>query len=159
MCAIVLRLTVNLKLIKDTLLRSLLTRLFTFPSPFFFPNPFIHPSVPQCSLSLRIRADGRGTCCLMPGGQAIEGVREIEIEGSREREGARVYSCGHGMASHSALTCDKAAVTLFPDPFPNKSCGFFQIFDLFLQWMMMMRKLLMFSSLKLYPFLILYGHN
>lgn len=68
-CRVVLRLALNLKLIKDTQQHSLLTWLFTFPSPFFFSNPFIHPSVLQWSLSLRIQADGTGACCLMPGGQ------------------------------------------------------------------------------------------
>lgn len=58
---VVLKLSVNLKLIKDTQLLSLLTWLFTFPSPFFPPNPFIRPSVPLCSLSLRIWADGKGS--------------------------------------------------------------------------------------------------
>lgn len=67
-CRVVVRLALNLKLIKDTQQHSLLTWLFTFPSP-FFSNPFIHPSVLQWSLSLRIQADGTGECCLMPGGQ------------------------------------------------------------------------------------------
>lgn len=57
---VLLRLGLNLKLIKDMQQHSLLTWLFTFPSPFFFSNPFIHPSVLQWSLSLRTQADGRG---------------------------------------------------------------------------------------------------
>lgn len=95
---VVLRLSVNLKLIKDTQLRSLLTWLFTFPSP-VFSNPFIRPSVPQCSLSLRIRADGRGTCCLTPGGQAIEAVREREMEGERRSQSVLLRSW------HSGAVC------------------------------------------------------
>lgn len=77
---VVLRLWVNLKLIKDTRPRSLLTRVFTFPAPVFF-NRLMHPSVPHCCHSLRIRADGGRPGCLVPGGEAVEGVLEKETEG------------------------------------------------------------------------------
>lgn len=80
---ITFRLSLNLKLIKDTQQHSLLTVHFAFP---FISNPFIYPSVLQWSLSLRIQADGRGACCLMPGGQYR---REYGKERGTQRERAR----------------------------------------------------------------------
>lgn len=106
---VVLRLSVNLKLIKDTQLLSLLTCLL-FLLLFFQP---LHLAIcSQCFLSLRISADGKRACCLMPGGRAREGRRDWWREGGRERGEAKVYSCGQGTAVQSALTCDRTAVTL-----------------------------------------------
>ena len=113
--------SVNLKLIKDTQLPPVLTWLFTFPSPF---SLFILPSVPHCSLGLRAWADGGGARCLTPGGQNDWGVQEREMEGGRAGE-AKVYSCGHGAAVQSALTCDKTAVTPLPELLVENHVHFF----------------------------------
>lgn len=61
----------------------------------------------------------------MPAGQAIVRVQDRGREGGE----AKVYSCGHGTAVETALTYDKTGVTL-PGAALEKSCGFFQIFDL-----------------------------
>lgn len=73
----------------------------------------MHPSVLQWSLSLRIQADGRGVCCLMPGGQYGREYRQSEMEGAKR---AKVHSRGHGTTAQSATTCDNTAVTL---PWPT----------------------------------------
>lgn len=71
LCTIVLlRLGLNLKLIKDMQQHSLLTWLFTFPSPFFFFFQPLHPSIcPSMVSQLENTNRWKGTCRLMPGGQ------------------------------------------------------------------------------------------
>lgn len=82
-CRVVVRLALNLKLIKDTQQHSLLTWLFTFPSPFFFQplHPSICPSVvPQLEntsrWNWRVLPDARWSI--------REGVRESKMEGGKE---------------------------------------------------------------------------
>lgn len=125
-CRVVLRLALNLKLIKDTQQHSLLTWLFTFPSPFFFSNPFIHPSVLQWSLSLRIQADGTGSVLPDARWSIREGVRESKMEGGKEPKCAPAV-----MAQRCSLLWPVIIQRwTFPWAAPGKSCGFFQIFDL-----------------------------
>ena len=108
---------------------------FSFP---YFSDPFVHPSVPQCFLSLRVRADGKGARCLMPGGQAIEGKggKKEMTDGWRERGRKEKPKCTPAvMAQRNSLL---RPVIRQRWPFPElpleKSCGFFRIFDLALQW-------------------------
>lgn len=46
------------------------------------------------------------------------------MEGGRAGE-AKVYSCGHGAAVQSALTCDKTAVTPLPELLVENHVHFF----------------------------------
>lgn len=114
LCTIVLlRLGLNLKLIKDMQQHSLLTWLFTFPSPFFFffPTPSsIHLSFNGLSAWEHKQMEGD----VPPDARwsILERLQESTMEGAKEPK-----------------QCDDAAVTL-PWAASRCSCAFFQIFDL-----------------------------
>lgn len=105
---VVLRLWVNLKLIKDTRPRSLLTRVFTFPAPvFFLTASCIHLSLTVATVweYEQMEGDLAAWC------QVEKQWRECWKKRRREWREACVCSRSHGTAVQSAPTYDKTAVT------------------------------------------------